>query len=141
MARTTPAEYAEKWKRRLSGSTEDIRRGIDRVTVAPGERAAAAQDAMLQNITEAVASGRWANRTRAVTLQEWKTAARDKGVGRIASGTQAAESKMAAVAQQLLPAVDAAAAAARAIPKVTIEDSINRAATFMRQMREFKNRR
>lgn len=141
MARTTPAEFAEKWKRRLSGATEDIRRGIDRVTIAPGEQAAAAQDAMLQNTTEAIASGRWANRTRSVSLNEWKSAARDKGVGRIASGTQAAEAKMARVAQELLPAVDAAAAAARAIPKVTIEDSINRAATFMRQMRTFRDRR
>lgn len=141
MARTTPQEFADKWKRRLSGATEDVRRGIDKVSVAPGQMAAQAQDAMLTNLTESVTSGRWANRVGSVTLNDWKTAARDKGVGRIATGAAAAESKMAQVAQTLLPAVDAAAAAARQIPKVTIEDSIQRAATFMRQMREYKNRR
>lgn len=141
MARTSPTEYADKWKRRLSGATEDVRRGIDRVTIAPGQQAAAASNAMLNNVTEAITSGRWANRVAGVTLNDWKTAARDKGVARIATGAQAAESKMAQVAQTLLPAVDAAASAARQIPKVTIEDSIQRAATFMRQMREYKLRR
>lgn len=141
MARTSPTEFADKWKRRLSGSTEDVRRGIDKVTIAPGQQAAAAQDAMLTNLNEAVTSGRWANRVASVSLNDWKTAARDKGVARIATGAAAAESKMAQVAQTLLPAVDAAAAAARQIPKVTIEDSIQRAATFMRQMREYKLRR
>ncbi len=33
--RLTPEEIAEKQARRLKGSLEDIRRGIDRVTVSP----------------------------------------------------------------------------------------------------------
>lgn len=138
MARVNAQEYAEKWKRRLSGATEDVRRGIERTTVAPGAAAAAASDAMLRNLTSSVTSGRWARKVGAVSLADWKGAAITKGIARIPSGAAAAEAKMARVAQTLLPAVDAAAAAARAIPKVTIEDSVNRAATFMRQMRQFK---
>jgi hypothetical protein len=125
----------------LGGATEDIRRGIERVTVAPGQSAAANQEAMQRNLNESIDSGRWARRVASVSLQDWKTAATTKGLQRVASGAQAAEGKMQRVAQELLPAVDAAAAAARQIPKVTIEDSINRAATFMRQMRQFKERR
>ena len=139
MARVTPQEYADKWKRRLSGSTEDIRRGIDKVTVAPGQSAAAAQDRMLNGVTEAVASGRWARKTAAVPLEAWKGAAKDKGLARIGSGATAAEAKMARVAQTLLPAVDAAAAAARAMPKNTIDDSIARAGEFMRRMRAYRD--
>jgi hypothetical protein len=45
---------------------------------------------------------------------------------------------MARVATTLLPAVDAAAAAARAMPKVTIEDSIARVGEFVRRMHAFK---
>lgn len=141
MARVNPQEFADKWRRRIGAATEDMRRGIERTTVAPGERAAANQDAMINGINEAVNSGRWARRVRGVTLQEWKDATINKGVGRVAQGAQAAESKMVRVAQELLPAVDAAAAEARALPKVTIEDSINRAATFMRRMREFREQR
>lgn len=138
MARVTPAEFADKWKRRLSASTEDIRRGIERVQTAPGEQAAANEDGMLRGVTEAVTSGRWANRVRSVSLSDWKGAALNKGLPRVASGAAAAENKMARVAAELLPAVDAAAAEANAMPKGTIEDSIARAGTYMRRMHEFK---
>jgi len=37
MAKVTEAEFVEKWARRLKGATEDMRRGADRVTEAPGE--------------------------------------------------------------------------------------------------------
>lgn len=134
MARVTPQEYADKWQRRLSGAGEDIRKGIAKVTVAPGIAAAAAQDLMAQNTMAAITSGKWARRTAAVPLQAWKDAASNKGVARVAQGAQAAQAKMAATAQWLLPAVDAAAAAANALPKGGIENSIARAAAFMRNM-------
>lgn len=140
MARVNPQEFADKWRRRLAGATEDIRRGIERVNTAPGERAAAAQEAMQTNLNEAINSGRWARRVAGVSLQDWKNAALEKGVNRIAGGAQASQAKMQRIAQELLPAVDSAASEARAMPKVTIEDSIQRAATFMRRMREFKDR-
>lgn len=141
MARVTPQEYAEKWARRLRGATEDIRRGVERVDTAPGERAAAAQDALLANFAEAVNSGMWANRVRGVSLQDWKQATINKGIQRIGQGVETAQPKMAQVASELLPAVDAAAAAARALPKVTLEDSINRMATFAREMHRRAPRR
>lgn len=134
MAKVTPQEYAEKWSRRLRGATEDIRRGVNRVDVAPGELAANAQDAMLQNLTEAINSGLWASRVRAVSLADWKEATLTKGVARIPSGVEAATPKMAKMAQELLPAIDAAAEAANRLPKVTLEDSIARMTTFVREM-------
>lgn len=140
MARTTPQEFADKWQRRLAASSQDVQAGINKVTVAPGMAAAAAAPAMLQGVTDAVTSGKWAKRVSGVTLADWKNAALTKGVPRIAAGAQAAVPKMAQVAQTLLPAIDAAAAAARALPKVTIEDSVNRAATFMRAMAAYGNR-
>lgn len=141
MARTNPQEYAEKWSRRLRGATEDIRRGVNRVDVAPGEKAAAAQDAMLQNLTEAVNSGLWASQVRAVSLADWKEATLNKGVARIPQGVEAATPKMVQIAQELLPAVDAAAEAAKRMPNVTLEDRINRMVTFAREMHERAPRR
>lgn len=138
MARVTPQEFAEKWRRRLSNSTEDVRRGIERVTESPGQKAAQRQEAMLSGVQEAVTSGRWARRVGAVSTEDWKRATIDKGLSRIGTGAQAAESKMARVGAELLPAVDAAAAEAKQIPKDSIEGSIERAATYMRRMREFK---
>lgn len=140
MAKLTPQEYAEKWSRRTSAAGADMQRGIERTQQAPGALAAAAQPALVANWNNAIQSGRWAKRVAGVSLQDWKTATISKGVPRVAQGAQQAQSKMATVAQSLLPAVDAAAAQARAIPKVTIEDSVNRAATYMRAMRAYKER-
>ncbi len=134
MAKVTPQEYAEKWARRLSGSTEDIRRGIAKVSVAPGELAAAQQDAMLTNVVASINSGLWANRVRSVSLGDWQKAATEKGIPRIAVGVTAAEPKMARIAGPLLQAVDESAAISNALPKGTLEDSINRMTTFVREM-------
>ena len=136
MAKLTPQEFAEKWARRLQGSTQDIRQGIERVTEAPGEKAAAAQDALLLNFTESVNSGRWAASVRNVSLADWKKAALDKGVARIPAGVEAATPKMASIAAELLPAVDAAAEAAKRMPNTTFDDRIQRMVTFAREMHE-----
>ena len=134
MAKVNPQEYAEKWARRLSGSTEDIRRGIAKVSTAPGELAAAQQEAMLTNVVASINSGLWARQVRGVSLADWKTAATDKGIPRIAVGVTAAQPKMERIAGPLLQAVDESAAISNALPKGTLEDSINRMTTFVREM-------
>ncbi len=140
MARVTADEYAEKWGRRLKAAAPDITRGVERVSVAPGKAAAAAQDLMLQRLMESVQSGLWATRVAGVSLEDWKQAFLTKGVGRIASGVDAATPKQVAMAQKLLAAVDNAAAIVRAMPKGDIEQSIARVSTFMREMKKAKIR-
>jgi len=141
MAKLTPEQYAEKWATRLSGSTEDIRRGIDAVTEAPGMKAAKAKEAFKQKLIKSIDDGTWEKMVSAVTLEEWKKAATEKGLARIGQGVEAAKEKQVAMATKLLPAVDAAAAAANALPKITLEDSINRSATFIREMNKRKIRK
>jgi hypothetical protein len=89
---------------------------------------------MLQGISDAVTSGYWGRRVSAVTLPEWQRAMVDKGIPRVATGADAAIPSQTAMAETLLRAVDESAAIARALPKGTIEDSVNRAATYMREM-------
>ncbi len=138
MARVTPQEYAEKWGRRLKGSTEDIRRGINRVSEAPGVAAARQQDLMLAKVTESISSGRWASKVAAVPLDEWKKKATDKGIGRIASGVDAAANTQVAMATELLANVDAAVAMVNQTPRGTLEDNITRMTTFVREMSKSK---
>lgn len=141
MAKVNPQEYAEKWGRRLKGATEDIRRGIDRVTEAPGVKAARSKDLMIQKLMEAINDGTWENQVSKVTLEEWKGKAKEKGISRIAQGVDGAETSQVAMAEKLLAAVDAAAAKANALPKGTLEDSINRMTTFVREMNKRKLRK
>lgn len=134
MARVNAQEYAEKWSRRLKSSTEDIRRGIGKVSEAPGVAAARQVNLMKSNLNKSIDDGTWAAQVSAVPLQEWKDAAGKKGVDRIAAGVDAASPKQAAMATALLANVDASVSEANAIPRGTLEDNINRMTTFVRGM-------
>lgn len=136
MARVTAQEYAEKWGRRLSGSTQDIRRGVERVTEAPGQKAAAQSQRMLAGIQEAIADGRWQRAVAGVSLQDWKTATLEKGIGRISSGVEGAMGRQVQMAERLLSAVDSVKSRVDAMPDATLEDRIQRMVAFSRGMSE-----
>ena len=72
MGRLTAKEVQEKHARRLKGSIEDMRAGIERVTASPTAAAAAKQDKMKAKINAAIDSGKWAAGLRSVSLEEWK---------------------------------------------------------------------
>jgi len=138
MAKLTAAEFQEKHARRLSAAVEDVRKGIDRVTVNPCELAAAKKEKMLANLTASVNDGRWEAGLRRVSLVEWKDKAKNVGAGRIASGINAAKAKVIAFAEELLPHIDAGTAKLKTMPDITLEDNIARMTSFIRHMAEFK---
>ncbi len=138
MAKLTAAEFQEKHARRLKASTEDMRKGIDRVTESPTAKAAAKQDKMLANLTASVQSGKWAAGLKRVSLEEWKRKTRDVGVNRVAAGIDAAKDKVVAFAEDLLPHIDRGQEKIAGMPDITLDDSINRMTTFVRHMAGFK---
>jgi hypothetical protein len=138
MSRLTAAEFQEKHARRLIAAIPDVQKGIDRVTTNPCELAAAKQDKMINNLTEAVRNGKWAAGLKRVDLASWKKAARDVGAPRISAGINAAKDKVTAFATDLLAHEDRMLARIAGLPDVTLEDSINRMVTWSRGMAEFK---
>jgi hypothetical protein len=135
--RMTPEEFAEKHARRLKGSIEDIRAGIARVSESPTAKAAAKADKMLNNLTEAVRGGKWARRLQSVTLEQWKSATTEKGLGRIAAGIDSARQKQIEFAQQLFAYQNSLLSQIEKMPDMTLEDSINRATAWIRGMSKF----
>lgn len=138
MAKLTAAEFQEKHARRLKAAVEDVRKGIDRVTENPCEKAAAKQDKMLTNLTASVSSGKWAAGLKRVTLEDWKRKARDIGVNRIAAGIDGAKEKVVSFAEVLLPHIDRGKDKIKGMPDVTLDDNINRMTSFIRHMSELK---
>jgi len=138
MAKLSPAEFADKWKRRISASTQDVRTGVERVTVAPTEQAIIKKDKMLARLMESLQNGKWEAGLRRVSLSDWKEAMLNKGLGRIAQGAEAATSKVEAFAGELLPHIDAGKRQIAGMPDVTLEDSINRVGAFLRHMHDFR---
>ena len=133
----TAEEFADKHARRLKGSIDDIRSGVGKVTIAPTLQAAAKQDKMLQNLTAAVQSGKWAARLKAVDLPTWQDKILNKGLGRIASGIDGAHDKVVAFAAQLLPYEASLQDQVGKMPDLTLEDSVNRASSWIRGMSKF----
>ena len=138
MAKLSPIEFQEKHARRLKASVEDVRKGIDRVTESPTEKAAARQDKMLTNLTASVNSGKWARGLKRVSLEEWKRKTRDIGVNRIAAGIDGAKEKVISFAEVLLPHIDRGLEKIKGMPDITLDDNINKMTSFIRHMSELK---
>lgn len=140
MVKITAEDFVEKHARRLKAATPDMRAGVEKVTESPTAKAAAKMDKMRAHWLEKLDDGTMAARLKAVTLEDWKSKMLTKGVGRVAEGIDQAHDKVLNFAQQLLPAVAAAQAKVKGLPDLTLEDSINRMTTYIRDMAKFRKK-
>jgi len=134
--KVTPQQFAEKWARRTTAASPDYQAGVQRVTVSPGQQAAAQSALWLQKVTSAEA--KFKANAGAVDLSTWKEKTANIGGARLAQGVQGAQNKMADVANRLLPAIEAARAKVMTMPRGDLEANIARAATFAREMAKSK---
>lgn len=121
---------AQRWVSGLSGATQKITEGIAAVTVAPGQAAARQRAVYVANVTAAAET--WARNVGRVTLSDWQQASTTKGVPRIASGAQQAQSKMQQVMTKLLPAIDSAVKSLP--PRGTFEQNVARSTAMMTKL-------
>lgn len=136
MARVTPDQMAQKWQSRLSGSTAEITAGVQGVTTAPGILAARQKQAWLARVQ--ASQDKWARNVARVSLADWQNKMLNVGIPRIAQGAQANVDKMQAFAAEFLPYLDRGVASVKQMPKVTLEDSINRATAMIRHNAKFQ---
>ncbi len=134
MAKVNATEYAEKWARRIKGSTEDIRRGVQRTSEAPGMAAARQKELMKQKLIASIDDGTWERNVSAVTLQDWQDKMLDKGIPRLSAGVDSAQAKQVQMAEKLLADVDASVAVVNQTPRGDLEQNITRMTTFAREM-------
>jgi len=138
--RVTAVEFQEKHARRTSAASEDMVAGINRVTEAPGAKAAAQQAKMKSRLNAAIDSGKWAKRTASVPLDEWKKDMLEKGVGRVSAGLERSAGKIQAFAQQLIDHENTGLAALERLPSVTLQDSKNRMTAWFDHMTKFERK-
>lgn len=139
--RVTPDQFVEKHARRTKAAVPDYKAGVDRVDEAPGIKAAQKQEKMLAKLTEAVTSGKWADRVSSVTLLEWKAAAKDKGANRISAGVDGAASKVRAFASQVIPELERIKGEVDNMDDLTLEDSLARMRHQVVEMSKFEFKR
>lgn len=140
MAKLTAAQVREKHARRLKAAAEDMRIGVEGVTVNPMQKAKAKIGKMRANFLKAVDEGKVARGFDRVTLDDWKAGMIENGIPRVASGIDRAAGKVEAFYNELLPHIDQAKQKIEKLPDVSLEDSINRMSTFVREMAKFKRK-
>jgi hypothetical protein len=140
MAKLTPQEAQQKHAQRLKAAIPDMKAGVNRVTVAPGQQAAAKSEKWINNLNDAAQSGKWARRVASVSVEEWKRQMIDKGTTRVASGIDGAAAKVTDFFSQLFPFQDSVVSQIKGMPDMTLEDNIARATAMIRGMANFKRK-
>lgn len=138
MANLDPQKATAKWVANLSASTPSITAGVNDVTEAPGAAAARQVQTWLARIQ--ASAGKWQKNVAAVTLQEWQKAMLDYGVPRIAQGAQAKQAKYTAFAQSFFPYLAQGQAKVKAMPKMNLNDGIQRAVTMIQHNAAYRGK-
>lgn len=134
--RSDPQTAAAKWQANLSNSTAAIQRGVNNVTTAPGQLAAAASDKWLMKVTASQA--KWKQNVGSVTLQQWQQSMLNVGIPRVAQGAQAKVGKVQNFMSEFLPYLQAGVSQIDKMPSTTVEDGVARASAMIRYNAKFK---
>lgn len=138
MPRLTPTEVAAKWATRTAAATPDLVAGVERVTEAPGRKAAAQRAVYLQNTTANV--DKWARRVAAVPLETWKERMRE-GANRVATGVNQKQGKVESFWQEFGPFQDSVTAQTRAMPRGSLQQNLARMLNQATKTADFKRQR
>lgn len=137
MAKLSPEEAHQKWVNRLTNAIPDVKKGIDRVTESPTEAAAKSVDKWFAGLQKARSTGKYERGLRGVSLEEWKSKARDVGADRIGTGAVAAHDKQVNFYGKLFPYQDSLQRRVKAMPNTSLQDNIQRAVAWIQGMSEF----
>ncbi len=129
---TSAADAATRWQQNFGAAGPRWAAGIQSVTVAPGQLAAAASDRYLAGVQQNVQ--KFAQRSAAVPLQTWKDISVSKGQSRLAGGAQAGLAKYQAAIEKVLTAQRSIIAGLP--PRGTVEQNIQRSSMFQLQMHQ-----
>lgn len=137
MARAIPsaAEAAQRWQTGFGAAGQKWADGIDAVTVAPGQLAAAALPRYLAGVQQN--AQKWASRSAGVTLAQWKQQSIAKGQSRLATGAQTGMAKYQSRIQSVLDAEKTIIAGLP--PRGTVEQNIQRSSAFQLAMHQAFN--
>ena len=133
-----PAAVAQKWANNLGASTNQIRAGVQALTQSPTQLAAQAVSTWQAKMALPATAQKYQAGLTRVTLAEWQAAMLNKGLPRISSGAQAGIGKFTAFLTQFLPFERDIANRVKQMPKLTIDDAINRAAAQIRGNSTFR---
>lgn len=133
-----PMASFEKWSKNAQNSAEAMAAGVDGVTESPMAKAADQSDKYVRGVQDAVQSGRFANNLRAVPLEEWKSAMKNKGKANMANGVRSLSARAKRNIVQNLEYANSVKAQIASMPNSTEQDAEARMLAAMRLMKAGK---
>ena len=130
MPRVSVQQAVEKWQRKTAASGQDYINGVNSVTQAPGQAAAKNVQGYINGVNAAVQSGKWQQNVAAVSVDDWRRAAVEKGAPRLAQGVATAGPKMTAALDRVFPMIDRAQQEISGMDRSTPEARIARSGAF-----------
>jgi len=127
------------WVRGMGQASQKMTDGVNAVNQSPGQAAAAKADTWQIRVSSADAKAKFIRKTSALSLGDWKNAMLQKGISRVSSGAQAAQSKMLKHLSAFIPFVQNIAANVRNMPNATLEDRIARMTAQVRATAQFQS--
>jgi hypothetical protein len=125
-----------KWSQRTSAAQTDYVNGVEQTTKDPTALAINNQQRLLTNFQNAVNSGKWANKLRAVGKTGWQQAVVAKA-NNFSNGVAAAQTKFVGAFGPLLNYENSLQQQVDAMPDVTDTDRENRMLAWVRGMRQY----
>lgn len=138
MPRITAEEGADKLIANAKAAAPRIAAQVDKVTEAPTAAAVKKLDKMRTKFNEAMDTGKTERGLRRVSLEDWKTQMKSKGIPRIAGGLDASKDKVVDFNREFYPYLERVESAIKAMPDTTLEDNINRMVHNVREISKFK---
>jgi hypothetical protein len=128
----TAEQAAAKWKANASAATSAYTDGVNSVTSAPGQKAAAQKAVYVANVQ--AKADVWARNVN-IPLSDWQAAAAGKGATNYPVGIAAGADKQAAFMNDFLPKVQAISKSLP--PRGTIEQNIARMTQQVRETAKY----
>lgn len=133
-----PKKVADKQIRRAQEAATDYVDGVDSTNKNPMQRAKAKKEKLKLNFNQAIDSGKWEAGLDAISFDEWKRLAKEKGGARYAEGVSKASEDIQAFHQEFASHVAKVQAEVEAMPDTTIEQRIQRMVANARGNAKFK---
>lgn len=123
------ATAAQRWQAGAAQGQQRFVEGVQNTQKDPTALAIAAQNKMLQNVTQAITSGRYARGLSRVGKQGWVSATVAKA-SNYSTGIQASGSKYEQAVAPVLAQIGQLQGQIANMPNATFQDSINRMVAF-----------
>lgn len=125
----TPTQISQKWLTNFQNASTAMTDGVNSVTTAPGQLAAAQSALWLQRLQQS--QQKWSTRVAAVSLQSWQQSMISLGIPRAQQGATQKQARYTTFITEYMAFLQTAVSQVRAMPKGSLQQSIARSSAMI----------